>query len=161
MVDFILVSLVLFLPLMGLAYIDARTGYLPDELTLPLIPVGISVQFILEQSVLSSLIGAGLGYGLFVGMEKGYKALRGIDGLGRGDAKLFAVGGAWCGAMALPMIGIFMGLSGLSYALILHLSGQRQTGKTTLALGPHLALAIGSVWILKAWAGPYLGLSLT
>ncbi|WP_019960054.1 prepilin peptidase [Woodsholea maritima] len=161
MVDVFLLTATLFIPLTALAYIDARTGYLPNTLVLPLIPVGISAQFLLGQSPLSSLIGAGLGYGLFVGIEKGYKALRGVEGLGRGDAKLFAVGGAWCGAMALPMIGVLAGISGLGYALILHLLGRGLTRTSSLVLGPHLALAIGCTWILKAWAGPYLGLSLT
>jgi len=41
---------------------------------------------------------------LFVLIELTYRRLRGQDGLGRGDAKLLAAGGAWCGWSGLPLI---------------------------------------------------------
>ena len=160
MLAFYLSSAVLFTALAALAWIDARTGYLPDRITLPLIAGGLIVQPILGFSLLSAAIGAALGYGAFLLLEKGYLRVRGHAGLGRGDAKLLAAGGAWCGALSLPFMGVLTGLGGLSFALLLKLFGREITRHSVIRLGPFLALAIMACWLLRFYVGPQLGLSL-
>jgi leader peptidase (prepilin peptidase)/N-methyltransferase len=49
-----------------------------------------------------------------------YKRLRKRDGLGGGDWKLFAAGGAWLGWQLLPQLLLVAALGGLAAALVLH-----------------------------------------
>ena len=88
---------VLLVALAALSWIDARTFRLPDALTLPLIAVGLFQSWYLSGQAFDAAIGAVAGYLFFFLVEKSFHALRGKEGLGRGDAKLLAAGGAWCG----------------------------------------------------------------
>jgi leader peptidase (prepilin peptidase)/N-methyltransferase len=76
-----------------------------------------------------------------------YRRLRGRDGLGRGDAKLLAAGGAWLGWSALPWVVLLAALLGLLLALLQRLRGERLTAETAVPFGPALALAIWLIWI--------------
>jgi len=147
-----LLSAVLLICLAVLAHIDARTYRLPDVITLPLIPAGLLANILLFDTLWPSLIGAALGYLGLVGLELAYKRLRGRDGLGRGDAKLLAAGGAWCGALALPFILLVASFAALLFVLTMSvIQGRKPSGTTMLAFGPWLAFGIGLVWMLKAW----------
>ncbi len=130
--------------LVVLSVIDFRTMILPDVLTLPLIGLGLA--FAYWQGVfLNGIIGAVIGYSGLVALELAYKKLRGIDGLGRGDAKLLAAGGAWCGWTGLPFILLIASAFGLVHALFLSRSGEPADNK--LPFGPHLALGIFLSWL--------------
>lgn len=142
-------SLVLFAALAALAIIDWRTYRLPDAITLPLIAAGIGAAFLLGRPVLLHLAGAAAGYFAFVAIEMSYRRLRGRDGLGRGDAKLLAAGGAWCSVAALPVIVLIASFTALCCVVVLRLSGRSIDGMTMLAFGPFLALAIGLVWAIQ------------
>jgi prepilin signal peptidase PulO-like enzyme (type II secretory pathway) len=131
--------------LAALAWIDGRTFRLPDTLTLPLIGVGLVQYWYFSGQVLDGLIGAGVGYLFFLSVEKGFRAIRGIEGLGRGDAKLLAAGGAWCGWMGLPWIVLVASGTGLVFAGLMTLVGKRPNGM--IAFGPFLALGIAAVWL--------------
>ena len=136
-------GIVLLCVLAVLSVIDARTFRLPDALTLPLIALGLG--FGVTQNILpNALIGAVIGYAGFVGLELFYKRFRGIDGLGRGDAKLLAAGGAWCGWYGLAFIILIASASGLAHAL--YLSGDKNQ-QTRIPFGPHLALGIFLTWL--------------
>ena len=149
-------TIILLLTLLSLTVFDVRTLRLPDFLTLPLIAAGIAVNGFIFSAWLPALIGAALGYGVLVALEVGYRALRGRDGLGRGDAKLLAAGGAWCGAWLLPMILLAGSLGALLYVGLLALLRRRMpAGDETLAFGPWLALGIALCWIYRAY-GPGL-----
>lgn len=138
-------GIVLFSTLLVLSYIDFKTYRLPNMLTLPLIPLGILYVWLSHNIWLSSIIGALIGYGCFVALEVGFKALRGKDGLGRGDAKLLAAAGAWCGWSSLPYIILIASLSGIAYVLVTTL-GQTKS-KPYIAFGPFLALGFFIVWL--------------
>ena len=141
---------VLGLGLLALTIIDARTYRLPDWLTLPLIAVGLTASVVLDKSLWLHGLGAVLGYGALVAIELSYKRLRGRDGLGRGDAKLLAAGGAWCGALALPFIVLAASLSALIYALVLRLVFARSLdGSSAIAFGPFLAFGIALIYALQ------------
>lgn len=144
-IEVLLWGAVLLPALAALTWIDARTFRLPDALTLPLIGVGLIQSWYLSGRLLDGLIGACAGYLFFLAVEKGFRALRGIDGLGRGDAKMLAAGGAWCGWMELPWIVLVASGTGLVFAGLMTLTGRRPGGM--IAFGPFLALGIAAVWL--------------
>lgn len=147
---FLTLSIILFAALIALSVIDARSFILPDLLTLPLIAAGLLAAWLLGETLWLHALGAALGYGALVFVEVVYKRLRGRDGLGRGDAKLFAAGGAWCGALALPVILLAASVSALSYILILSVFRRGITHDTAIAFGPFLAFGVAAVWMLAA-----------
>lgn len=133
--------------LMTLTWIDARHFLLPDVLTLPLLLGGLAACAILEPWALQDhLLGAVLGYGGLRAIALAYRALRGRDGLGAGDAKLLAACGAWLGWAALPDVLLLAGLVGLAIAATLRLRGHAVGRATALPLGPPLAAAC---WALR------------
>jgi len=135
--------------LLALSWIDAKTYRLPDKLTLPLIPLGILQGYLLAGDWTPGLIGALVGYAVFVSIEYGFKALRGKDGLGRGDAKLLAAGGAWCGLAGLPFIVLIASGMGLVAALMPSVRRNAELGR--IPFGPFLAFGIFMVWAASAY----------
>jgi len=88
--------------LLTLAWIDAEHLLLPDILTLPLILFGLGAAWYLRwPPLVDAAAGAAVGYLSFRLLALAYRWLRGRDGLGAGDAKLLAAGGAWLGWQAL------------------------------------------------------------
>ena len=126
-----------------LAIIDAISFRLPNVLTLPLIPIGLG-QAYLFGFFTDAIIGALAGYVFFVGVETAYRHWRGREGLGRGDAKLLAVGGAWCGWNALPFIILIASGSALIAAILPAWRDKINAGR--LPFGPFLSLGIFTVW---------------
>jgi len=134
----------LLIALAWLSLIDFREFRLPNFLTFTLITAGLLYNLVTSTDFYPYLLGAVLGYAVFWLIENIYKAIRKKDGLGRGDAKLLAAGGAWCAWMGLP----FIVLIGSGTALIwLVMSGQAKTKDMRLPFGPFLSLAIAIVWI--------------
>jgi len=130
--------------LLTLAWIDAVSFRLPDLLTLPLLLAGLIEAALLEPDALAGRsLGAALGYSGFVLLAWGYRRLRGQDGLGAGDAKLLAAGGAWVGGLLLPEVLLGSALAGLAWALR-HL---RVDTQARLAFGPFLAAGIWLAWL--------------
>ncbi|WP_375209871.1 prepilin peptidase [Hyphomonas jannaschiana] len=142
--DVLLWGIVLLPALAALSWIDFRTMRLPDVLTLPLIGAGMVQYWYFTGSVWAAILGALAGYLFFVVVEKSYRALRGSDGLGRGDAKLLAAGGAWCGWTGLPWIVLIASSSGLLIAGALMLTSRKPSG--LMPFGPFLAVGIALVW---------------
>jgi leader peptidase (prepilin peptidase) / N-methyltransferase len=138
--------------LLLLALIDAEHGRLPDVLTLPLVVAGVAAAVFLPVPGLvgpvASVLGAALGFAIFAGIDRLYRAWRGRIGLGLGDAKLLAALGAWVGLEGLSLVILAAALLALGYAL---LSGLKRA-EDALAFGPWLALAgFGLVW-WQLWA---------
>ncbi len=128
--------------LIALSVIDLKMFRLPNVLTFSLIALGLLDAYMLNGQFQDRLIGAALGYGVFVTIEMAFKKLRGKDGLGRGDAKLLAAGGAWCGWMGLPFIVLIGSGMGLIAALFPSVRAQNR-----IPFGPFLALGILIVWL--------------
>lgn len=127
--------------LLALGWIDAEFMILPDVLTLPLIVAGLAVTWVLEPQTLAGHAAAAMvGYGVFRLIDVGYRALRGRDGLGAGDAKLLAAAGAWIGFAGLPHLLIGAGLLGIAAILFLRARDGRALSQP-VAFGPALALA--------------------
>ena len=139
--------------LLTLGWIDAETFRLPDVLTLPLILIGLAEASWLDRGSLfdraqaAALAAVSLYLLAFV-----YRHLRKRSGLGLGDAKLLAGGGAWVGLAALPWVMIAGAGTALCYALTLRLRGKVVTVTTRLPFGPFLAAGIWAGWLftLKA-----------
>lgn len=145
LITYILFGGILAVFLSALAWIDFKTFRLPDKLTLPLIVLGL-LQSHLLADIRASFIGAVLGYISFVIIEYAFKAIRGKDGLGRGDAKLLAAGGAWCGWSALPMIVLIASGTGILLTLM---PKYRKIGR--IPFGPCLVFGIFMVWTAAAY----------
>lgn len=134
--------------LLALAWIDWNTLRLPDALTLPLMACGLAAAWMDSPDALySSVVGALAGYGALFAVGALYRMLRGRDGLGRGDAKLLAAGGAWLGWTALPWVVLLAALLGLALALAHRARGMSLTRETALPFGPPLACAIWIIWL--------------
>lgn len=130
--------------LLRLSYIDWRTYRLPNIWTKPLIALGLLYNFNVSLDVYPYMLGAVLGYAVFWIVETAYRLIRKRDGLGRGDTKLLAAGGAWCGAMALPFIILIASSAGLIYVLM---QPSEKRADMKLAFGPFLAAGIAITFL--------------
>ena len=146
-------SLALGWSLLGLAVIDLRHYLLPNVLTLPLIPAGLGVAWLLDPVRFADhALGAAAGLFGFALIAWVYRRVRRREGLGLGDAKLLAGGGAWLGWQALPSVVVIAAASALGVALAGALAGGKLTAATRIAFGPYLALGIWLVWLY----GPFI-----
>jgi len=127
-----------------LSYVDWKTYRLPNLITKPLIILGLIYNFNLSLDVYPYLLGAILGYAIFWIVETAYRLIRKREGLGRGDAKLLAVGGAWCGALALPFIILIGSSAGLIYILS---KPKSERAAIKLPFGPFLAAGIAITFL--------------
>lgn len=139
--------------LLALAWIDAEWMLLPDVLTLPLLLAGLVATWWFDGDEVSEhAVAAGLGWVALWLVALVYRRLRGRDGLGDGDAKLFGALGAWVGVAGLADVLLGAALAGLGWAGLLRLRGRALSATTALPFGPFLALA-GWAVLLAAWRG--------
>ncbi|MDO4998230.1 MAG: prepilin peptidase [Neisseria sp.] len=122
--------------LLAAAWIDAQTQLLPDSLTLPLLWLGLLYHALFEPQQLSdSVLAAVCAYLFLWTLNAIHKKLRGIDGMGGGDAKLFAALGACLGVFSLPLIMFAAAVGTLIAAAVL---GKQKN--QAIAFGPALAV---------------------
>lgn len=95
----------------------------------------------------ASLLGCLLGFALFWAVGQYYFWRTGQEGLGLGDAKLFAASGAWLGPAALPYVLLIAALGGLVF-----LRMRKNAVRREIAFGPWLALGFWLVWIAEHFA---------
>lgn len=136
--------------LIALAVIDFDHQILPDNLTLPLIWIGLLVNLYPNPAfapLTSAVIGAIAGYLSLWSVFHIFKLITGKEGMGYGDFKLFAAFGAWLGWQNLPLIVLLASLVGaiMGGALILVLGRDRQL---PIPFGPFLCAA---GWIALLW----------
>jgi leader peptidase (prepilin peptidase) / N-methyltransferase len=127
--------------LIAAAGIDARTTLLPDQLTLPLLWLGLAVNsFGIVTDLESAVIGAMAGYLSLWLVYHGFRLLTGKEGMGYGDFKLLAALGAWLGWQALPMVLLLASLVGAVVGIALILLRGRDRN-IPIPFGPYLAAA--------------------
>ncbi len=145
----VFVSCLLGWTLITLSAIDIRHRILPDLIVIPLVGLGLIFAWLDNPTILADhLIGASLGFVAFAAIAFLYRVLRNRDGLGLGDAKLLAAGGAWLGWEALPGIVLGAAITALIFALASACARRRPiNGGTAIAFGPYLALAVWLTWI--------------
>ncbi|MGE4432073.1 MAG: A24 family peptidase [Sphingobium sp.] len=128
--------------LLTLAVLDARHYWLPDALTLPLIFLGLTIgPWVTGVSLRDAVIGAAVGYGALLAIALTYRALRGRDGLGLGDAKLLGALGAWFGWQALPFILLASSVLALIWVALRAVTGGQIDRTTRIAFGAFLCAA--------------------
>ena len=142
--------IVLLWALIALALIDFDTTLLPDDITLPLLWLGLIWHAVLHPDQLSSAVwGAAIGYASLWTVYQGFKLLTGKEGMGYGDFKLLAVLGAWFGAAALLPIILLSSICGAVIGIALQLFKLTERGHP-IPFGPFLAAA----GILMLFIGP-------
>ncbi|MDG1141858.1 MAG: A24 family peptidase [Hellea sp.] len=144
----IIASFILILFLITLSWTDYKTYRLPNKLTFPLMLFGLLNGYITNKAI-ESFIGLILGYLIFFSLEHFYKVIKNKDAIGRGDAKLLAVGGAWCGWIGLPYIILIASSTGLIAVLLF--KKYLLKSNEHIPFGPFLALGIALVWITNAY----------
>ena len=157
-----LAALLLVWSLITLSFIDIDTQMLPDDLTLPLIWVGLLVN--LQGSFVplpDAVIGAAAGYLSLWSVYWLFRFATGKEGIGYGDFKLLAALGAWLGWMMLPFIVLLSSVVGALVGLAMIVLRGHQRDKP-IPFGPFLAIA-GLVMLLygeklmQLWLGGILG----
>lgn len=139
--------------LLALALIDARALWLPDRWTIALALAGFGLGTLATGVPLADrLIGGAAGYGSLALIALGYRALRGRDGMGGGDPKLFGAIGLWLGWMALPPVLLIAALAGLAVAMLRIIGNRSDWRSMELPLGTLLALAAGLMGFVMAGA---------
>jgi leader peptidase (prepilin peptidase)/N-methyltransferase len=127
--------------LIALAGIDVRTQLLPDQMTLPLLWLGLVLSLVpLFVAAPTSIIGAAIGYLCLWSVYWVFKLATGKEGMGYGDFKLLAALGAWMGPAALLPIVL---LSSLIGAIVggAYLAIRGHDRATPIPFGPFIAAA--------------------
>ena len=151
--------------LIGLIFTDAETKLLPDLLTKPGMVAGVVLSLLVPLegpahyfltavdnwrilSLINSIAGAVLGSAFIWGVALLYEAVRGVEGMGRGDVKLMGLIGAFLGVKLTllvlllgSLIGSFFGVFLILWVWMKRLLRRRRT---------HRAEA-GSISRSRAW----------
>ena len=139
--------------LLVLTGIDLHEQLLPDQITLPLLWLGLFVNlsgtFV---SLNEAVVGAITGYLSLWLVFWAFKLVTGKEGMGYGDFKLLAALGAWMGWQILPLVILLSTVVGATVgaAAILFAGRQKQV---PMAFGPYLAMA---GWIAFVWGDKIL-----
>lgn len=141
--------------LLTLAALDARAFWLPDRLTATLALAGVaSAAANFAPPIEDRLAGGVFGFGLLWFVMVGYRRLRGREGMGGGDPKLFGAIGLWLGWRLLPAVLLVAGLVGLGVVLLRRLQGRALVRDDALPLGTLLAVAAYPAWAMMIWSAP-------
>ena len=136
-----LATLVFVYLLIAMTFIDADTQLLPDDLTLPLLWIGLLLNLSgLFVPLQDAVIGAAAGYLSLWTIYWAFKLLTGKEGMGYGDFKLLAALGAWLGWKMLPIIILFSSLVGAAVGIALIVFTRHGRDKP-IPFGPYLAAA--------------------
>jgi leader peptidase (prepilin peptidase)/N-methyltransferase len=125
--------------LLAMTFIDADTQFLPDDLTYPLLWIGLLVNLNGTFAPLPEAVtGAVAGYLALWGVNWLFMLLRKKQGMGNGDFKLLAALGAWFGWMSLPAIILLSSVVGAVVGIVLMLMTKRGFDYK-IPFGPYLA----------------------
>jgi leader peptidase (prepilin peptidase)/N-methyltransferase len=154
---FALFAFIFIFALITLTFIDFDTQLLPDDITLPLLWLGLL--FNLNggfTDLKSAVIGAMLGYLILWSVYWLFKLVTGKEGMGYGDFKLLGAIGAWFGWQLLPAVILLSSVTGalIGVGLILFRSADRSTA---IPFGPFLAMGgIAALFFGQQLAAFYL-----
>ena len=127
--------------LIVLAFIDLREKLLPDQVTLPLLWLGLILNTgNTFTSLQSAVLGATLGYLGLWSIYWAFKLITGKEGMGYGDFKFLAALGAWLGWHLLPLT-LLIASSLALVAAVIGITLKRLDSGQTIAFGPYLAIA--------------------
>jgi len=144
-------ALVMTWLLIGMSMIDVDHQLLPDDMTLPLMWLGLLLSLfngaVLPITPTDAIIGAIAGYLSLWLVYHAFKALTGKEGMGYGDFKLLAALGAWLGWQQLPLIILLSACVGAVVGIALIVIRGRDRN-LPIPFGPYLAAA---GWIAMLW----------
>lgn len=148
--------------LLVVTMIDLDHKIIPNEISLPGIPLGILAHmFLLSPRWLDGLIFSGLGVlmggGVLLAVALGYQALTKREGMGMGDPKLLGMIGAFVGWQGVVFTLLVSSVVGTVIGLLMIVIGGKDR-RTEIPFGPFLSLGA----VLWVWVGPaalrwYLG----
>ncbi|PXW88333.1 type 4 prepilin peptidase 1 [Nitrosomonas sp. Nm84] len=157
---FITIAALIFVwALIALAAIDINTQLLPDDITLPLLWMGLLINMDNGfTDIHSAIIGAMAGYLSLWTIYWGFKLITGKEGMGYGDFKLLAAIGAWLGWTMLPLVILFSSLIGAIVGIGLIIAAKLKKN-IPIPFGPYL---VGGALVALFWGDKlnhvYLGL---
>ena len=127
--------------MVALAFIDLDTQLLPDDITLPLLWLGLAFNLGGTYTELSSaVVGAMAGYLALWSVFWLFKLATGKEGMGYGDFKLLGAIGAWLGWQVLPLTILLSSLVGAVVGIALIIFA-RHGRNVPIPFGPYLAAA--------------------
>ena len=146
---FITVAALIFVwSMIALAFIDLDTQLLPDEVTLPLLWIGLLINLGNGFTDISSaVIGAASGYIFLWLIYWCFKIATGKEGMGYGDFKLLAVIGAWFGWKMLPLVILLSSLAAVVIGIVLIIVAKNKRD-APFPFGPYL---VGSGLVALFW----------
>ena len=141
-------AIIFTLCLIALAGIDVNEKLLPDQITLPLLWIGLFANVNGTFAPLPDAVtGAIAGYLSLWSLYWVFKLVTGKEGMGYGDFKLLAALGAWLGWQMLPLVILISSTFGAVFGLAAILLGG-QGRNLQIPFGPFLA---GAGWIALLW----------
>lgn len=144
--------------LVTLTFIDFDTQLLPDDITLPLLWLGLIFNLNTGFTDLkSAVLGAIFGYLILWSVYWLFKLVTGKEGMGYGDFKLLGAIGAWFGWQLLPAVILLSSVVGAVIGIGM-IAFRGKTGNTAIPFGPFLALGgIAALFFGQQLASFYLG----
>jgi len=125
--------------LLLITFIDLDHRFIPDEVSLPGIAVGLGVSLLPGGiGIANAALGAILGGGILWLIAWGYETFAGREGMGYGDVKLLAMIGAFLGWQAIPAVIVIASLAGSVAGLfaMLDRTGRQRLQRVGKRLGP-------------------------
>ena len=147
-------TLILLWSLIALTMIDIDHQLLPDNITYPLLWLGLAFSLFHQPGsnlpfpdINSSVIGAMVGYLSLWSVYWVFKLATGKEGMGYGDFKLLAALGAWLGWQHLHVIILMSAVVGAVVGLSM-MAFRNHERSVPIPFGPYLAAA---GWITMLW----------
>jgi leader peptidase (prepilin peptidase)/N-methyltransferase len=141
-------ALLLTWSLIALSFIDIDHQLLPDNITLPVLWLGLFLSlFGIFTDSHASIVGVVVGYISLWTVYQLFKLATGKEGMGYGDFKLLALLGAWLGWQYLPVIILLSSLVGAVIGLSQIIVAKRDHN-IPIPFGPYLAAA---GWLALLW----------
>ncbi len=155
-----LALLVLTWCLISLTMIDFDHQLLPDNITIPLLWLGLVVNTLLPDAAVNprdAVLGAVIGYLSLWSVYWVFKILTGKEGMGYGDFKLLAALGAWMGWQPILLIIILSSLVGAVVGIVMLVALGRDRN-VPIPFGPYLA---GAGYIALLWGDSLMSVYLS
>ena len=139
-----LLLIILSLSFIIIFFIDLKHFIIPNEITFSMMALGFIKSFdpnlnSIFPNYIHSLIGGLFGYGIIWSIIYFYKQVRKKEGMGLGDAKLFAVIGFWFGWISIPFV-IFLSSIIALLSVIPDLIKNSKKMTTQIPFGPYIII---------------------
>jgi leader peptidase (prepilin peptidase)/N-methyltransferase len=135
------------------ATLDATEMWIPDPLVAILAIGGVLAAQVLPPPLTERLIGGAAGFGSLWLIGFAYRRLRGQEGLGGADPKLFGAIGLWLGWRMLPPVLLIAALVGLGIVAWRLTTGRAVARDDAAPFGTYLAIAAYPALLLMVGFG--------